>query len=138
MKRINLLVFLTLFGSLILSGCQSNDSNEGSNKEISKVNVSNSLEFGKVNANLFVVYEDEETLELFQNAITNNVRLDGIVDLSEPEYDLEIIFSNGNKEGYHLWVGEKGQTSNLMKVNDTHTVYSISAEMTNQFIDLFK
>lgn len=138
MKRINLLVFLTLFGSLILSGCQSNNSNEGSNKEISKVNVSNSLEFGKVNANFFVVYEDEETLELFQNVITNKVKQDGIVDISEPEYDLEIIFSNGNKEGFHLWVGEKGQTSTLMKVNDTHTIYSISAEMTNQFIDLFK
>lgn len=124
--------------SVVLIGCQSKDSNEYSDVNISKVSVSKSSGFGKVNSDFFAVYEDKETLDIFNNAISNAVKRAGIVDIVEPEFDLEVIYTDGNKQGYHLWVGGKGQKSTLMNVNDTNTVYSISEEITNQLVDLVK
>ena len=138
MKKIFLFVLLLSFISVVLIGCQSNDSNEYSDVNISKVSISKSSGFGKVNSDFFAVYEEKETLDLFNNAISNAVKRAGIVDIVEPEFDLQVIYTEGNKQGYHLWVGGKGQKSTLMNVNDTNTVYSISEEITNQLVDLLQ
>ncbi len=124
--------------SVVLIGCQPKNSNEYSDINISKVSVSKSSGFGKVNSDFFAVYEDKETLDIFNNAISNAVKRAGIVDIVEPEFDLEVIYTDGNKQGYHLWVGGKGQKSTLINVYDTNTVYSISEEITNQLVDLVK
>ena len=138
MKKISLFVLLLSFMSIVLIGCQSKNNNEYSDVNISKVSVSKSSGFGKVNSDFFAVYEDKETLDIFNNAISNAVKRAGIVDIVESEFDLEVIYTDGNKQGYHLWVGGKGQKSTLMNVYDTNTVYSISEEITNQLVDLVK
>ena len=125
--------------AIVLIGCQSKNSNEYSDTNISKVSVSKSSGFGKVNSDdFFIVYEDKETLDIFDNAISNAIKREGKVDITEPEFDLQVIYTDGNKEIYYLWIGEKGQKSTLMNVNDTSTVYSISEEITNQLVDLVK
>ena len=137
MKKIILFVISLAIMSSFLIGCQSNDNNELNIGDISKVSISKSSGFGKVNEDFFAIYEDDEALELFQNAITNAVKQDGMVDMVEPEYDLR-IYENGKTKGYHLWIGEKGHKSTIMKISDTHTIYSISEEITNQLTDLIK
>ena len=109
---------------------------ETPNDEISKVSLSNSNTIGQINTDFFTVYEDEEVLETFQNIFTSAVKQEGIVDIAEPEFDLEVIYKEGNKQEYHLWLGEKDEQSTLMQVEDTHTIYTISEEATNQLIDL--
>lgn len=121
---------------LILIGCQSTVDDETPNDEISKVSLSNSNTIGQINTDFFTVYEDEEVLETFQNIFTSAVKQEGIVDIAEPEFDLEVIYKEGNKQEYHLWLGEKDEQSTLMQVEDTHTIYTISEEATNQLIDL--
>ena len=139
MKKTMLFVLSLTLMSVVLIGCQSKDSNEYSDANISKVSISKSSGFGKVNSDdFFIVYEDKETLDIFDNAISNAAKREGIVDIAEPEFDLQVIYTDGNKQIYHLWVGEKGQKSTLMNVNDTNTVYSISEEITNQLMDLVK
>lgn len=140
MKKIILFVLSlsVMFMSIILIGCQSNDIKGLPDENISKVSISKSSGFGKVNSEFFTVYEDKETLDIFKNAISNAVKLEGIADMAEPEFDIKVVYTDGNKQGYHLWVGEKGQKSTLMNVNDTYTIYSISEEITNQLIDLVK
>ncbi len=138
MKKIILFVLVLSFICSILIGCQSNDNRGFPNENISKVNISKSSGFGKVNFHFFKVYKNKETLDIFKNAISNAVKREGIADMAEPEFDLRVVYTDGNKQGYHLWVGEKGQKSTLMNVNDTHTTYSISEEITNQLIDLVK
>jgi len=155
MKKTFLLVLLVSILTIVLMGCQAKESNqstesnellevhtakksnrpEASEVNLTKVSISNSSGFGRVNPKFFTVYEDEEVLNLFDNAISKAVRLGGIVDMIEPEYDLEIIYSDGSKDSYHLWLGEKGT---LMDVNDTHTIYSVSEEITTQLVDLIK
>lgn len=138
MKKIIILVVSLFFMSVILIGCQSNDNNGHSDVNISKVSISKSSGFGKMNSDFFTVYEDKETLDIFKNAISNAVKREGIANMAEPEFDIKVIYTNGNKQGYHLWVGEKGQKSTLMNVNDTYTIYSILEEITNQLIGLVK
>lgn len=72
--------------------------------------------------------------ELFEDA----VKQDGIVDIVSPEYDIEAELENGNKQQLHLWVGEAGQRSTLMYVEDTNTIYLTPAEDTNWLIELLK
>ncbi|MFJ5765943.1 hypothetical protein ACIP9C_11280 [Lysinibacillus sp. NPDC093210] len=133
MKKFILCVLSLCILSVIVIACQSNES-----VNISKVSISKSSGFGKVNADFFTVYKDKESLDIFNNAIASAVRREGIADMVEPEFDLKVRYTDGNKQGYHLWIGEKGQKSTLMKVNDTHTTYSISEEITEQLIDLLK
>ncbi len=138
MKKSILYVLLLSLMSVVLIGCQSKDSNGLLDGNITKVSISKSSDFGKVNSNFFTVYEDKETLDIFKNVISNAVKQDGIVDIAKAEFDVEVIYTDGNKQGYHLWVGEKGQKSTLMDVNDTNTIYLISEDLTNKLIDLMK
>ena len=73
---------------------------------------------------------------MFQKAFAKAVKQEGIVDIEEPEFDLEVKDKEGNKQEYHLWIGEKDETSTLMKAEDTNTIYSVLAKETNELIDL--
>ena len=136
MKKFYRFIVSILLIPLILIGCQSTVDDETPNDEISKVSLSNSNTIGQINTDFFTVYEDEEVLETFQNIFISAVKQEGIVDIAEPEFDLEVIYKEGNKQEYHLWLGEKDEQSTLMQVEDTHTIYTISEEATNQLIDL--
>lgn len=135
MKIKFLIVILTL--SIILVACQTNN-NTIAEINISKVSISKSSGFGKVNTDFFIEYEDEESMEIFKNAIANAVKREGIADMVEPEFDWKVRYIDGQKQGYHLWLGEKGHKSTLMNVKDTYTAYSISEEITNQLLELLK
>ena len=136
-RRTFLIVISMILIPVILVGCQSKDDVKVSNTEITKVSISDSEGFANINTDFFAVYKDEETLETFKNVFANAIKKPGVVDIIEPEFDLEVIYKDGNKQGYHLWLGEKDGRSTLMKLEDTHTIYSISEE-TNQLIDLIK
>ncbi|WP_269898530.1 hypothetical protein [Lysinibacillus sp. JK80] len=94
------------------------------------------VKFNKVNTDFFKEYTDEESLTLFQQAIATTVKNEGVVNMASPEYDVQIVDKAGNKYGYHLWLGDKGQNSSLMHVEDTHTIYTISEEFTGKLIAL--
>jgi len=137
MRRAILFVFTFVFMSIIFLGCQSKINNELQlDGEITKVSISKSKGFGKINSDFFAVFNDEETLKTFRSLISSAVKEEGIVDMIEPEFDLEVIYENENLQQFHLWVGEKGQRSTLMKIDNTHTIYTVSEEMTNKLLDL--
>jgi hypothetical protein len=136
-RKIILLALFMAFMSAIFFGCQSKDNTKlQSDGEITKVSISKSSGFGKVNSDFFVVLDDKETLETFKVVISSAVKEEGIADMAEPEFDLEVIYANGKKQGYHLWVGEKGQRSTLMYIDNTHTRYTVSEGMTKKLIKL--
>lgn len=139
MRKIILLFFSLVLMSSVLFGCQSQNNSELiSDREIKQISISKSSGFGKVNLDFFAVFEDEETLEIFRTVLSRAVRQEGIVDMVEPEFDLEVVYKNGDKEGFHLWIGQKGEKSTLMNVDSTHTIYTVSEELTNRLIDIIK
>lgn len=135
MKKILLMALFFISVPIVLMGCQTNDSDSD---DIVKVSVSESREFGKINTDFFGVYEDEETVDMFEELFEDAVKQDGIVDIVSPEFDIEAELENGNKQQLHLWVGEAGQRSTLMYVEDTNTIYRTSAEHTDWLIGLLK
>ena len=135
MKKILLMALLFVSVPIVLMGCQTNDSDSD---DIVKVSVSESREFGEINTDFLYAYEDEETLELFEELFDDAAKQDGIVDIVSPEFDIEAELENGNKQQLHLWVGEAGQRSTLMYVEDTNTIYRTSAEHTDWLIGLLK
>ena len=135
MKKILLMALFFISVPIVLMGCQTNDSDSD---DIVKVSVSESREIGKINTDFFGVYEDEETVDMFEELFEDAVKQDGIVDIVSPEYDIEAELENGNKQQLQLWVGEAGQRSTLMYVEDTNTIYRTSAEHTDWLIGLLK
>ena len=135
MKKMWLVVLTLLVVPIALMGCQTDDSDAD---DIVKVSVSESREIGKINTDFFGVYEDEETVDMFEELFEDAVKQDGIVDIVSPEFDIEAELENGNKQQLHLWVGEAGQRSTLMYVEDTNTIYRTSAEHTDWLIGLLK
>ena len=135
MKKILLMALFFISVPIVLMGCQTNDSDSD---DIVKVSVSESREFGKINTDFFGVYEDEETVDMFEELFEDAVKQDGIVDIVSPEFDIEAELENGNKQQLHLWVGEAGQRSTLMYVEDTSTIYRTSSEHTDWLIGLLK
>ena len=135
MKKILLMALFFISVPIVLMGCQTNDSDSD---DIVKVSVSESREIGKINTDFFGVYEDEETVDMFEELFEDAVKQDGIVDIVSPEFDIEAELENGNKQQLHLWVGEAGQRSTLMYVEDTNTIYRTSAEHTDWLIGLLK
>ncbi len=138
MKKTLLALLLFTFLSPILIGCRSNSDTSLEYQGISMVEISQSAGFNSVNPDFFEVNQDEETLLIFADLLKQASRQQGIVDMIEPEYDLNIHFNNGNIQGFHLWVGDSGEISSLMKVDDTHTVYTLSAKITEKLIDLLQ
>ena len=135
MKKILLMALLFVSVPIVLMGCQTNDSDSD---DIVKVSVSESREIGKINTDFLGVYEDEETVDMFEELFEDAVKQDGIVDIVSPEFDIEAELENGNKQQLHLWVGEAGQRSTLMYVEDTNTIYRTSSEDTDWLIGLLK
>ena len=135
MKKILLMALFFISVPIVLMGCQTDDSDSD---DIVKVSVSESREFGEINTDFLYAYEDEETLELFEELFDDAVKQDGIVDISAPEFDIEAELENGSKKQLHLWVGEADQRSTLMYVEDTNTIYRTSAEHTDWLIGLLK
>lgn len=135
MKKILLMALFFISVPIVLMGCQTDDSDAD---DIVKVSVSESREIGKINTDFFGVYEDEETVDMFEELFEDAVKQDGIVDIVSPEFDIEAELENGNKQQLHLWVGEADQRSTLMYVEDTHTIYLTPAEDTNWLIELLK
>ena len=135
MKKILLMALFFISVTIVLMGCQTDDSDAD---DIVKVSVSESREIGKINTDFFGVYEDEETVDMFEELFEDAVKQDGIVDIVSPEFDIEAELENGNKQQLHLWVGEAGQRSTLMYVEDTNTIYRTSAEHTDWLIGLLK
>jgi hypothetical protein len=137
MRKLILLFFLTVFIPAILFGCQSESNTEfQASENLTKVSISLSNGFGKVNSDFFVIYEDKETLEIFSSVFSTAVQEEGIVDIAEPEFDLEVIYEDGKKQELHLWVGTPEQRSTLMNTNNTNTIYTVSKEMTAKLIEL--
>ncbi len=117
---------MSLLATVVL-GCTDEELAIG---KLAKVNISNSVEFGSVHTDCMKDYEDEDSLNVFHEGMTTAVRNEGIVNMAAPQLDVEIVDTAGNQYGFHLWLGEIGQKSTLMNVKDTHTIFSISEDLT--------
>lgn len=141
MKKITLFVSLVLI-SIILSGCLTPSESQKPNslqndnetllldQRIKEVTVSES------NRNSSTISENNDFIEEFRNIISSAVKENGIANTSNPTHLIEIQYEDGTKQNLDLWIGQDGEKAMLMKSDDTHTIYTISEEMSKKLINL--
>ncbi len=81
------------------------------------------------------VFKDQNSLQALHTIFSTAIKKDGIVNLTSPEYIININ-SNEQDAKIYVWVGEKGQQSALMKEDDSHTIYIVSEKMTDKLSQL--
>lgn len=149
MKKIQFIIPLTCL-SILLIGCQSIESKEtnydnpqqslneqvegegeGEGEVIEVILSSSTLEDT-------IIFKDEASIKEFKDMISSSIKQDGIVNMANPDYYMDIMFKDDKKQSYYLWVGENRQNSSLMKADDTHTIYTFDKEMTKKISNLLE
>lgn len=147
MKRFTILSMILVFVSITMLGCQPKDNKDSNSKinlkdEIKEVNIFISNEFKKENSDLIVSSSKTDNTEVFKTVksiISDATKQEGIVNIVEPNYDLEIIYEDDSTKEIYLWLMEdQGGKGSLMEVEDTHIVYNFSEELNATLIDLIK
>lgn len=159
MKKIMILILPVTLIPMLLLGCQSESSNVTSTlyqqQAISQTNSNNiendpasegetltlegeikKVTISKIGGNGKVNFDDSISIETFTQLITNAVRIRGIVDMIEPNYKMEVVYTNEEEQSFYLWIANKGQSSSIMKSDDTHTIYTVSEEMTDKLREI--
>ncbi|MGN7454047.1 DUF4362 domain-containing protein [Paenibacillus pasadenensis] len=103
--------------------------------------VSRSLGFGEVNPAPLALFEESAEIEPFEEAIRSSERIEGILDVAEPDLDLVLQSESGARKAYHLWLPlggprTEGMKGMAMEVANTHTGYTISAAAAKQLAEL--
>lgn len=165
MRKIMLLVLSLVFMNVILLGCQSKDSatinsdKETTEQESTKQEPSeqesteqqpedneilildgkiNKISISKAKGNSATVFDDDFSIGVLKSVISSAVKENGIVNMANPEFYVDIVYENEDKQSFHLWLVGKFEESTLMKTDDTHTIYILPEESTNKIIDLME
>ncbi|MGO1369204.1 hypothetical protein [Senegalia sp. (in: firmicutes)] len=141
MKRI--IALILILASMSLLGCNQQLNEKDNLKleldgKIKEISIFKSNGFDKSNSDLIINITNEETIDKLKNIITSATKLDGIVDIREPDFNLDVIYKDNSKEKLYLWIEENGGKGSLMKSDDTNTLYNISEEMNYKFIDFIE
>ena len=104
---------------------------------IAEVHISKSMGFGEMNEDLLFNFNDDKTIEVFEKAIMGAERIADKVDLSEPEYNLAIVYEGGlPSHAIYLWLGDENEESMMMYLTNEETAYATSARATNHLREL--
>lgn len=89
-----------------------------------------------VSASYDTPYTDPNDIELFMQAIHTAERIQGILDVGEPEYVLQIGGADGKAYTYQLWINDASEQAMLMDMQDTHTGYTVPEPLTGKLKQL--
>ncbi|WP_391115796.1 hypothetical protein [Psychrobacillus sp. L3] len=150
MRKSMFFVLSLVFMSVILIGCQSEDNttidaDQTNPKKQSEENEKLKIDgvIAKVNISKSkggnpIIFDDDNAIENFKSIISSAVKLNGIVNMTNPEFYMDIAYENEEKQSFQLWLGGTFEESTLMKTDDTHTIYILPEESTNKIIDLME
>lgn len=147
MRNIIFRALTIVFMSLFLTGCQPKENSPSktidnsstqseNNKILATDSIFKSITISRSKGIDGITLDDKESLKTFQNILSSAVKEDGIVNMVDPEFYLNVAFDKDNQHILHLWIGKKGQRSTFMKAENTYTIYTISEEMTDKLSKL--
>lgn len=85
-----------------------------------------------------VIYEEAADLATFDDIFSSAAKEPGIANMSDPDFYLKAISDSGEKQNLRIWIGDEGEQASLMREDDTHTIYSLSAEMAEKLAGLIE
>ncbi|EOR24610.1 hypothetical protein KGR20_09900 [Cytobacillus oceanisediminis] len=103
--------------------------------KISEIKISESNGTGEMNEEIILSIKDDESLDVFEKAITTAVKQPGEVKISEPDYDVMVEYEAEEgglpTHGIHLWLGKENEKSTFMYITDD-SIYLTSPQMTKE------
>lgn len=123
MRKLQVIVMLLVMG-VILSACQNGLIN-AEQQSAEKIVLYQMQSFGQVMENSRLEVTDEQTIELFAEAISRADKVSGIADVADPNFKVEF----GEKE-FYLWVS--ANHGSAMDEADTHTLYTLEEQHAEQ------
>jgi len=109
---------------VVLSACQNGLLN-AEQQSVDKIVLHQMKSFGEVKENSRVEVTDEQTIELFAEAISHADKVSGVADVVDPDFKVEF----GEKE-FYLWVS--ADHGSVMDEADTHTLYTMEEKHAEQ------
>ena len=125
---------LIILGLALIGGCQSSEEDTMVllDEEVKEVNLSNSVNVGEVNPNLFFSYKEKKAIKVFENAIKTAVKKQTTIE-TIPDYDVLVEYVGGlPTHAIHLWLGEEDEKSILMYMVGEGETYVTSSKATNE------
>lgn len=136
MKRLfQTVFFILLLSSFLLSGCSTDNFNIDQS-DITKIEVNEFQQFGSASEQKHVRFEKQNDIDTIVDAINTASKEEGVVDMSEGDYDLLFHFDDDREEGFHLWLSEDFPQGTVMDIKDTHTIYTLSRTDTKAMQEL--
>lgn len=126
---------------LFLMGCSSQEANETVEpaEETSEITSVELTETKDVDQKYLFNSSDDRELEIVNEILSTATKMDGIVDMTDPNYKMVVERENDELETYSIWWEEEDPTQlSLMDWVDTHTVYRLEGESARQFEELIK
>lgn len=140
MKRFGMFSIIVLFILVVFSGCQNEDNKENNQndklqlkEDIKEIKVFKSNKSTK--EDLINSFVDMEIIKTVKNIINSANKQAGIVNITDSNYNIEIIYENDKKQKLNLWL-RKDEKASLMKVEETHILYNLSEEMSDNLYEL--
>jgi len=99
------------------------------------VAVSRSLRFGQVNEAPYGSFSEKGQLGAFDKAIRSATKIEGILDVAQPDYDV-VITEDGKRTEIHLWLRPDSKQGMYTYVSDTGTGYTLTETSTRRLCDL--
>lgn len=96
------------------------------------------VEISKIKGIDSVIYEETADLAAFDKIFASAAKKLGIVNMAAPEFYIKVVSGSGEKQYLYLRIGDEGEQASLMREDDTHTVYLLSAEMTVKLAELIE
>jgi hypothetical protein len=124
-----------LVGLAFIVGCEEIEDNRMVllDEKIAVVNISKSSGVGDVNLDIMLSFDDEDSIQVFKNAITTAIKKPTNVGQTKPDYDVLVEYEGGfPTHAIHLWLGEENEQSTLMYMVGEGETYVTTGQTTNQ------
>lgn len=122
--KIVFVLTIVLFTLIALTGCNNST-------EIKEVKVYEMIDFDQEKENSLKTFNKSTEIKAFEEAFKKMKKQEGIVDIIEPEYKVEI----GNNT-YFMWLSE--EVGMVMDNADTNTVYTLPKKTADSLKKMLK
>lgn len=102
-----------------------------------KTDESAIIKVGISEGNETIIFDDVHSIEIFNTVLINVIKEKDLVDVADPEFRMD-VYTKDSLQSFYLWIGNKGETSALMRSDDTRTIYTIPKDLTEQLIKLIE
>lgn len=104
--------------------------------EPTTVVVSRSKNFGQINAAPLGTFTDAPSVKAFAKAIRSADKIEGMLDIRKPDFDVVLSAADNESAGYHLWIDPGTGGGMVTTVEDSGTGYRLSQQSADKLREL--